>query len=201
MSPKSSIVILAPAYPLRGGIASSSERLAYEFIAQGHQVTIYTFSLQYPHFLFPGKTQYSEDPPPKGLDIRVKVNSVNPFNWWRVGKELQNLKPDIIITRFWLPFMGPALGTILRQARKNNHSRIVAIVDNIIPHEKRPGDYMLSKYFVGAVDAFIVMSKAVGEQLRRFTPDKPISYVAHPIYDNYGKIISKEEACAFLRLS
>ncbi|MFT5263982.1 MAG: glycosyltransferase involved in cell wall biosynthesis, partial [Polaribacter sp.] len=148
MSPRNSIVILAPAYPLRGGIASSTERLAYEFIAQGHSVTIYTFSLQYPNILFPGKTQFSEDPPPQGLEIKVKVNSINPFNWLKIGREIRALRPDYIVTRFWLPFMGPSLGTILRQAKKNKHSKVVAIIDNIIPHEKRPGDFTLSKYFV-----------------------------------------------------
>lgn len=201
MSPQSSIVILAPAYPLRGGIASSSERLAYEFINQGHKVIIYTFSLQYPNILFPGKTQFSEDPPPAGLDIKVKVNSINPLNWWSVGKEIQNLRPDFIITRFWLPFMSPSLGTILRQAKKNKHSKVIAIIDNIIPHEKRPGDYSLSKYFVGSVDGFVVMSKSVGTELRQFTKEKPITYVPHPVYDNYGEPITKKEACAHLELS
>jgi glycosyltransferase involved in cell wall biosynthesis len=134
------------------------------------------------------------------LDIKVKVNSINPFNWWKVGKELRALRPDYIITRYWLPFMAPALGTILRQAKKNKHSKIVAIVDNIIPHEKRPGDVTLSKYFVGAVDAFIAMSKSVATELRQFTSDKPISYVPHPIYDNYGDPLSKASACAHLQL-
>jgi D-inositol-3-phosphate glycosyltransferase len=200
VSPRNSIVILAPAYPLRGGIASSTERLAYEFIAQGHSVTIYTFSLQYPNILFPGKTQFSEDPPPQGLEIKVKVNSINPFNWLKIGREIRALRPDYIVTRFWLPFMGPSLGTILRQAKKNKHSKVVAIVDNIIPHEKRPGDFTLSKYFVGSVDGFVVMSKSVGTELRQFTTDKPISYVPHPVYDNYGDPISKAAACAHLDL-
>lgn len=200
MSLRNSIVILAPAYPLRGGIASSSERLAYEFINQGHSVTIYTFSLQYPNILFPGKTQFSEDPPPDGLEIKVKVNSINPFNWLKIGREIRALRPDYIITRFWLPFMGPSLGTILRQAKKNKHSKVVAIVDNIIPHEKRPGDFTLSKYFVGSVDGFVVMSKSVGTELRQFTTEKPISYVPHPVYDNYGDPISKAAACAHLQL-
>ena len=201
VSLKSNIVVLAPAFPLRGGIASSTERLAYEFLNQGHKVTIYTFSLQYPNILFPGKTQFSEDPPPEGLDIKVVVNSINPFNWWKVGKELFRLRPDFIITRFWLPFMGPSLGTILRQAKKNGHTKTVAIVDNIIPHEKRPGDKQLSTYFVNSTDGFIVLSKSVGEELRRFTADKPISYVPHPVYDNYGDVVSKQAACQQLGIS
>src|SRR5687768_5535309 len=130
------IVIVGPAYPLRGGLASFDERLAREFNFHGFDTIIYTFSLQYPGFLFPGTTQYSSEPPPKDLDIRIKINSVNPINWIRVGNELRILKPDIIIVRYWLPFMGPSLGTILRRAKKNGVSKIVCIADNIIPHEK-----------------------------------------------------------------
>jgi len=175
--------------------------LAKAFQDQGHEVVIYTFTLQYPSFLFPGKTQYSEDDPPANLNIQVKINSVNPLNWIKVGKEIQRYKPDAVICRFWLPFMGPCFGTILRYAKKNNHTRIIGFVDNIIPHEKRPGDYIFAKYFVGACDAFLVMSKSVQKQLRTFTSDKPITFVEHPVYDNYGEPVSQNEALEKLNLS
>ncbi|PCJ46497.1 MAG: hypothetical protein COA99_02770 [Moraxellaceae bacterium] len=201
MSIKKKIVIIGPAYPLRGGLASLNQRLAEVMQADGYEVVIYTFSLQYPNFLFPGKTQYSEDDPPRNLNIKVKINSVNPFNWVKVGKEIQRYKPDAIICRFWLPFMGPCFGTILRYAKKNNHTKIVGFVDNIIPHEKRPGDYIFAKYFVGACDSFLVMSKAVQKQLRTFTSDKPIVFVEHPVYDNYGEAVSQETSLKRLNLS
>src|SRR5215467_316372 len=108
-----SVVIIGPAHPLRGGLASYDERLAKEFIQQGCSTVIYTFSLQYPGFLFPGTTQYSTEPAPKDLNIKVRINSINPFNWLSVGNELKKLRPDIIVVRYWLPFMGPCLGTIL----------------------------------------------------------------------------------------
>jgi len=193
-------IIIAPAYPLRGGIASSTERLAYELIDHGYSVTIYTFSLQYPNIFFPGKTQFSEDPPPKGLDIKIKLNSVNPFNWWSVGKEISKLKPDVVITRFWIPFMAPSLGSVLRLIKRNNHTKTIAIVDNIIPHEKRIGDRALSAYFVNSVDSFIVLSRAVGEEIRQFSTTKPLRFIPHPNYDNYGKAINREEALTFLKL-
>ncbi len=199
-NPKS-VVIIGPAHPLRGGLASYDERLAREFISQGCTTTIYTFSLQYPGFLFPGTTQYSTEPAPKDIPIKVRINSVNPFNWLSVGNELKNLRPDIIVVRYWLPFMGPCLGTILRRVKKNKHTKVVCIADNIIPHEKRPGDIPFTKYFVKPVDAFITMSEKVLTDLPTFTGSKPAKFVPHPLYDNFGDKISKEEARRQLSIS
>ena len=140
MTSRGSAIIIGPAHPLRGGLATFDQRLAREFQHQGFDCEIYSFSLQYPSFLFPGTTQYSTEPPPEGLTILSRINSVNPLNWWSVGEELRRRRPDLIVVRYWLPLMGPALGTILRRVRKNKHTRIIAITDNVIPHEKRPGD-------------------------------------------------------------
>jgi glycosyltransferase involved in cell wall biosynthesis len=189
------IVILGSAYPLRGGgLSTFNERLAREFMNQGYQVTIYTFSLQYPSFLFPGKTQYSTEHAPKDLTIKVKVNSVNPLNWWMVGRELNKLKPDIIVVRYWLPFLGPALGTICKQARKNGHTRVICIADNVVPHEQRPGDRIFTKYFLQSADAFITMSEKVMKDLVSFGTGKPAILTDHPLYDNFGEAVSKGEA-------
>jgi glycosyltransferase involved in cell wall biosynthesis len=188
------IIIIGPAHPLRGGLASYDERLAREFINQGNQATIYTFSLQYPGFLFPGTTQYSSEPAPKDLNIKVCINSVNPFNWLSVGDELKQMKPDLIVVRYWLPFMGPCLGTILRRVKKNSHTKVVCIADNIIPHEKRFGDVPFTKYFVKPVDGFITMSEKVLNDLPQFAAGKPAKFVPHPLYDNFGEKVSKEVA-------
>ena len=142
-------IIIGPAHPLRGGLASFDERLARQFTAEGFDTTIYTFSLQYPNFLFPGTTQYSSEPAPTDIKIRVRINSINPFNWISVGNELRQLKPAIIVIRYWLPFMGPCLGTILRLVRLNKHTRIIAIADNVQPHEKRPGDTLFTRRWKG----------------------------------------------------
>jgi len=166
---------------------------------QGCECSIYSFSYQYPSFLFPGKTQFSSDPPPPDLNIFSKINSVNPVNWNRVGNELKRLAPDIIVVRYWLPFMGPALGTILRFARKNNHSKIIAITDNVRPHEKRPGDTSFTRYFLRQCDGFITMSEKVMLDLREFEKQKPAKQVLHPLYDNFGEIVSKQQARNFLR--
>jgi glycosyltransferase involved in cell wall biosynthesis len=189
------IVIIGSAYPLRGGLAAYNERIARAFQEAGDDVQMVTFKLQYPSFLFPGKSQYSSDPAPEDLFIDVSINSINPFNWWSVGRKIRDMKPDLVICKFWLPFMGPCFGTILRQIRKNKHTKIVSIIDNIIPHEKRIGDRLFARYFVKAVDAFVVMSRSVGEDMKLFVKNQPVVYIPHPIYDNYGPLIPKEEAC------
>ena len=192
-------IIIGPAYPLRGGLASFNERLATQFQYQEFDTSIYTFSLQYPAFLFPGTTQYSSEPKPENLDIQVCINSVNPFNWIKVGLRLKKLKPDIIIVRYWLPFMGYCLGTILRIVKQNKHTKIICIADNIIPHEKRFGDTQFTKYFVQPIDAFITMSEKVMIDLKKFS-SKPAKQIVHPLYDNFGEAIPKETAKKYLHI-
>lgn len=193
------IVIVGPAHPLRGGIAAFNERLAMALQADGHKVTIYTFSYQYPNFLFPGKTQYSTDPAPQNLNIQVKVHSINPFNWYKIGKEIKELAPDQLILRFWIPFMAPCLGKIGRIVKKNKKTRITGLLDNIIPHEKRLGDVSLTKYFTAICDDFMSMSHQVTEELKQFS-NKPCRYSPHPVYDHYGNVVSKVEAAKKLGL-
>lgn len=195
------ITIIGSAHPLRGGgISTFNERLAEVLQAQGHNVVIYSFSLQYPSFLFPGKSQFTDEPAPKGLTIHSAINSINPLNWISVGNRIKKEKPDLIIVRFWLPFMGPCFGTILRLVRKNRHTKIVAITDNVIPHEARPGDMAFTKYFLKSADAFVAMSKDVLKDLSTFT-NKPSAFSPHPVYDNYGKAVSKVDACEHLKLN
>jgi len=201
VSYKKKVIIIGPAYPLRGGLASYDERLAKEFNQHDYDTTIYTFSLQYPGFLFPGTTQYSSEPAPAGLKIKVCINSINPLNWIKIGNELKKIKPEIIVVRYWLPFMGACLGTILRRVKKNNYTKIVCIADNILPHEKRIADATLTKYFLKPVEAFITMSEKVLADLRMFAKNKPAQFVPHPLYDNFGEKISKEEARSKLKIN
>ena len=195
------IIIIGTAYPYRGGgLATFNERLANEYISQGHDVEIFTFTLQYPSFLFPGKTQYSDEPAPPGLKITRAINSINPFNWFKVGKRIREKQPDLVLIRFWIPFMAPCLGTIARRIRKNNKIRIISILDNIIPHEKRIGDHVLSQYFLDSVDGFVVMSKSVLNDINAFKTEKPRVFSPHPLYDNFGEKVSREEALEKLSL-
>ena len=192
------IVILGTAYPYRGGLAAYNERLAKEFAHEGNEVEILTFTMQYPSFLFPGKTQYSDAPAPKDLKIRRVLNSINPFSWWRVGRLIKRMKPDLLIVKFWIPLMAPALGTVCRIAKRNGVTKVVSVLDNVIPHEKRPLDRLLVRYFVGSADRFVAMSDSVAADLRLFDKNKPLQICPHPLYDNFGETIPKDEAKARL---
>ena len=194
MDRRQKIAIIGPAHPLRGGLTTFNHRLAKEFIALGDDCVIYSYSLQYPSFLFPGTSQFTDEPAPANLTIYTIINSVNPLNWVKVGRRIAKDRPDIILVRFWIPFMGPALGTILRLVMKNKHTRIIGLADNIIPHEKRPGDKPFTKYFLGSCDAFITMSEKVMSDLRSIEKSKPAQLVAHPLYDNFGAAIAKDVA-------
>jgi len=194
------ILIIGPAYPYRGGIASFNEVLAREFNKQGHKTEIHTFSLQYPSILFPGKTQYVEGEAPNDLIIHRSINSINPFNWLKVGNIIKKQKFDIVLFRYWLPFMAPSLGTIARLIKKNRTTKVLALADNIIPHEKRIGDNSLTQYFVNSIDGFLVMSKTVRNDLKYFSKTKKCRFSFHPILNTFEKKISKNEALTNLNL-
>ena len=195
------IIIIGPAHPLRGGgIVSFNERLAYAFQEAGHQCEIWSFSLQYPGFLFPGKTQFVNTPPPAGLTIRTLINSINPLNWIKVGMQLRKKSPSLVIVRFWIPFMGPCLGTILRLINKRQ-TKVICIADNVIPHEKRPGDYVFTRYFFKRCDGFVTMSNSVYDDLKKIVPGKPAKLTVHPLYDQFGPALSKEIAREKLSLN
>lgn len=200
-SDKPLVVFLGPAHPYRGGIASFTNRLAHEFNQQGWQSLVYTFSLQYPNFLFPGKTQYATEQETYGLEIHQSVNSINPFNWLKVGKQLKELAPDLIIVRYWLPFMAPAFGTILRRAKSNGKTKVICIADNIIPHEKRWGDTLLTNYFQQSVDGFIAMSDQVMNDINRLKIIQPKVLLPHPLFDHFGEQKNQLEAKQALGLT
>ncbi|PCJ26530.1 MAG: glycosyl transferase family 1 [Flavobacteriales bacterium] len=194
------ITIVGPAYPYRGGIALFSNRLAEALVSGGHEVNIVTFKLQYPSFLFPGKTQFSSDTIGSDLNITRTINSVNPFNWIKVGKEIEVAKPDLVIFKYWMPFMAPCFGVIAKHIKKNKTTKIIAVVHNLIPHEKRMGDTGLTNYFVKKMDGFIAMSKSVLTDIEQFNAVKPKMISPHPLYDNFGVVKSREESLKALGL-
>ena len=192
-------IIVGPAFPLRGGIANFNEALCRGMNAEGIDTKIISFSLQYPGFLFPGKTQFDTGKGPQDIAIETKINSINPFNWLKVAGQIKKEKPDLVIFRYWLPFMGPCLGTIAKRIKKGTAIKVIAITDNVIPHEKRSGDRAFTSYFIRQCDGFIAMSQSVLNDLKEFTSGKS-SFLPHPIYDIFGEKLDKKEALSHLKL-
>lgn len=187
------IFIIGPAYPLRGGPAQFNENLCAELIKAGHDAQIISYSLQYPDFLFPGSSQFEKSgQAPTGIKIHTLINTVNPFNWFRTARFIKKEKPDFILFRYWLPFFGPSLGTIGRLVRKS--TTVLALTDNILPHEKRIGDRLFTRYFVNSCDGFIAMSKTVLNDISKFSDTKNKAYSPHPMYETYGEAVSMKTA-------
>jgi glycosyltransferase involved in cell wall biosynthesis len=194
------IIIIGTAHPYRGGLAAFNERLANEFVGQGHEVEICTFTLQYPSFLFPGTTQYADEPAPANLKISRKINSVNPLNWLKVGCEIRKKQPDLLVFCYWMSFMAPCFGTIARRAKTAN-IKAIALIHNMLPHEKGILDKIFPNYFVQAMDGFVAMTDSVVNDINKFDKqNKPKTVSPHPIYDHFGEKISRHEALNYLQL-
>lgn len=201
MNKKYKIFIIGPAYPLRGGLATFDELFCKSLCDEGHDAQIISYSLQYPNFLFPGSTQFDTSGiAPKGLKIHTLINSVNPFNWIKTARFIKKEKPDFLVVRFWIPFMGPALGTICRLINKKQ-TKVIAITDNVIPHEKRLGDTPFTKYFIKSCQGFVTMSKAVMADLNTFTKSPHKKFLLHPLYTSFGEKLDKQVARQKLHIS
>lgn len=194
------IGILGPAHPYRGGIAAFTERMAEALIDAGHEVVIYTYTLQYPDFMFPGKTQFTDKAPPARLTILRCINSVNPLSWTKTASTIIEDDNALIIPMFWMPVMGLSQAKILRQVKKRRPlTKVVSVVHNLIPHEARVGDHFLTKQFTAIVDGYMVLTESVLGDIRQYS-DKPALVSPHPIYDSFGAIEDREAARARLRL-
>lgn len=193
------ITFAGTAHPYRGGIASFNEMLARTLISMGHNVKIETFTVQYPSILFPGKSQYTDAPAPKDLDITRSINSVNPFNWIKVGLRIKKERPDMLFLRYWTPYLAPALGVIARIVKSNRYTKVITLADNITPHERKVWDRPLTKFFINSSDAFVCMAKEVERDLRTYT-HKPIGISPHPLYNNYGDKVDRKSAAEYLKL-
>ncbi len=181
------IVIVGPAHPYRGGIAAFTDRLATEFVAEDIDVELFTFTLQYPSFLFPGKTQYSDAPAPENIKISRKINSINPFTWIKAAKEIRAKNPDIVIFAYWMSFFAPCYAKMAKILSKNKKIRCIGLVHNMMPHEKSVLDRLFSPLFVKKMDAFVALSKSVLEDISKLDrKSKPKLFSPHPLYDHYG---------------
>lgn len=193
--------ILGPAYPYRGGLATIMETLARTFIKRGDKAEVLTFTVQYPELLFPGKSQYRDGDAPQDIDITRCVNTVNPLNWIKTGLRIRRDAPDLLVMKYWTPYMAPCFGTIARLARRNGRTRAVVQIDNVVPHEHHLFDRMLTRYFVNSIDGFVYMSEQVGRELSEFTRGQKCVFSPHPIFENFGEPLSKAEACRRLGLN
>jgi D-inositol-3-phosphate glycosyltransferase len=193
-------ILIGPAHPLRGGIASFNHALCYAYQRAGMMAEIVTFYLQYPKILFPGKTQIENGPAPEGIKISAPLSSINPFSWYRTARLIRKEQPEYILFQYWMPFMAPAFGVVASRVKRKTKTKVVAVVHNALPHESFPLKKILTRYFFNRCDYFIAMSRSVEQDLKTLTKNKVIRFSPHPIYDIFGEKVSKEKACGFLKI-
>lgn len=193
------ITLLSTFFPLRGGIAQFNAALFRE-LEKNNDIEAVNFKRQYPNILFPGKTQYvtAEDKNADPIPSKQYLDSINPLNWLKTAKYIKKTKPKLLLVRFWLPFFGPCLGFISAFLKKNTRS--IAILDNVIPHEKRFFDMPFLRYFLKRFDAFVLMSEQVKKDLLSIKPDAKYVFSPHPIYSHFGEQIDKKTAREKLNL-
>ena len=195
------IIIVGPSHPYRGGIAAFTDRLANEFQVEGADVELYTFTLQYPSILFPGKTQYSDAPAPEDIKIFRKINSINPFTWIKTAKEIKAKNPDIVVFAYWMSFFAPCYAQMAKIISKNKNTRCIGLVHNMMPHERSLLDRLLSPCFVKKMNAFAALSKSVLNDVSKLDKkSKPKLFSPHPLYDHYGDREDKAVALSSLYL-
>lgn len=195
------IIIVGPSHPYRGGIAAFTDRLANEFQVEGADVELYTFTLQYPSILFPGKTQYSDAPAPEDIKIFRKINSINPFTWIKTAKEIKAKNPDIVVFAYWMSFFAPCYAQMAKIISKNKNTRCIGLVHNMMPHERSLLDRLLSPCFVKRMHAFAALSKSVLNDVSKLDKkSKPKLFSPHPLYDHYGDREDKAVALSCLYL-
>ncbi len=193
------IVIVSPAYPLRGGIAHSAG-LLYKELDKEHETILITFKRQYPNFLFPGKSQTESAETIDKISTEVILDSINPINWNITAKRITNFKPDLVIFKHWLPFFAPCYGWIAKKIKKSSTAKLIAVCHNIIPHEKRLGDKILSKYFLDKMDYFIPLSDQVKKDLFLFVKNPIYKLLPLPVFSLFGEKVDKKEAKKNLKL-
>ena len=189
--------LIGPFPPYRGGIAHFSEALRRGLGGRGHAVEAVTFSRQYPGLLFPGTTQYEPDGRPVGAERLL--DTIGPRSWWKTARHVIEREPDAAVFQFWMPFLGPSYGVVARRLRKAGVP-VLAVVHNALPHERRPGDRALARYFLRACDGFVVMSESVRRDLQNLGVEAPVRRVRHPVYEHFGEARPRAEARAALGL-
>lgn len=197
------IVIVGPFYPLRGGIAHFGASLAHALSARGHAVFPISFSRLYPKLLFPGKSQEESGAEPPRYPIRAEalLDSLNPLSWLKTARHILALKPDAVVFTHWMTFFAPCYATVMRYLKGRARTKLILLLHNFKPHEKRFGDDALLWLLTRLPDGYLTLSDKVKSDLLVTQPNAIAELSPHPIYNIFGEAMTKAEARRALGLS
>ena len=153
-------LVFSASYPYRGGISDSTHSLCNELTKNNIETEVWTFSLLYPNFLFPGKTQFSNEVYEQNFKVKRIINTISLFNWIKVSKKVNKINPEVLILRYWSPILYLQyffIGLFLKKKIK-----VVGLVDNWDNHEKLPFERFFRYLFISTCNYFISFSKNIG---------------------------------------
>ena len=179
------IAIVGPVYPYRGGNALYVSHL-YEMLSKNFDVKVINYKLLYPSLFFPGTTQEDKSTVKiKQVPSERVVNSINPLSWIKAANIIKEEKADLVVFDWWNPFFGPCHYTISFLLKRKYKDKILFITENVISHEKRFIDKLLTQIGLKNANKFLVLSKTVEETVKYYSGERKIYKSALPIYDCY----------------
>lgn len=199
-------IIIWPAYPYRGGIAHHTNQLVNAFARLGHTVWVFTFSRQYPRFLYPGEHQiepiWTQNPLPEWPNcfVRQLIDTLNPISWHQTAREIIKQNPDYCLLKYWHPYFVPCFTFIAWKLRRKNIP-VICIIDNLFPHERHFWDKFLTRILLTQISAVITQSEIVHEQFKSSFSHIPEMMILHPVYDQFWPPVWKKEARQILQIS
>lgn len=195
------IVLIGTAFPLRGGIAHYIALLYKYLQKRGHTVNVLSFKRQYPGLFFPGRTQKDEGKELIPLHTTPLLDSINPLTWIQAFFWVKKVRPQVLIFKYWMPFFAPCYAVIAYLCKTFLKVKTLYILDNVIPHEKRRGDRILSRIGLKFIDFFIAQSESVLHDLLQFRPHAEVKEIPHPVYEIFPPSLPKKKAKNLLGIS
>ena len=166
-----------------------------EGLGKCHDTRAWSFSRQYPDFLFPGKTQYvTPEDEATPVQAQAMLDTINPLTWARTARSIRAWGADLLVMKYWMSWFAPSLGYVARHCG----CKSVVVLDNVIPHEAHWFDKPLTRWFLNGCTGFISMSESVQEDLLSLRPDAPHILQPHPLYAHFGEKLPRAQAAARL---
>ena len=175
------ITLIGPTYPYKGGIAHYTT-LMYRALKARHEVTMVSYKLQYPKFLFKKEQKDYSNKSFCIEETQYLIHTANPFNWLSSAFKLKKMNADVIIIEWWHPYFAPCYYVMCKLLKK---TKILFLCHNVFPHERFPFDRILCKMVMKQGNYFVVQSHLDEKDLLSIKEDAKYVVTPHPTYNAF----------------
>ncbi|WAK02059.1 glycosyltransferase family 4 protein [Methylobacter sp. YRD-M1] len=178
------ILLIGPVLPYRGGIAQHTTMLHRALREQTECLTI-SFSRQYPHWLFPGKSDKDENLAGHSEEgVEYLIDSINPLSWARAVKRVREFAPRMVLLPWWHVYWAPCFAWICKQLKKDG-IEIVFLCHNAVEHENAQWKSLVGNFVLSNADRFVVHTSVDKKNLIQHFPDTPVDIHPLPVFDHF----------------